>query len=176
MTEGPNLQFSLEGLPVGTTTAGVTTDISTTPTGMAFGSLALDTEYVAAHRITVETNATEGYQLFTFAKNQLSSTVGAQIPSIAATNVLPDSWSTACNASSTGCFGYHATDPTLSNGSTRFAPSDTYAGLETSPVEIMYSSIPTIDTHDIVYRLVINEMQAAGDYEAEIVYLVVPSY
>ena len=176
VTEGPRLQFSLAGLPAGTSTAGIVTDISTTPTGMAFGSLLLDTEYKAAHRITVETNATEGYQLFKFAKNQLISAGGVEIPSVAATNLLPDSWSDACNSLATGCFGYHSTDPTLSNGSTRFAATDTYAGLETSPVEVMYSSIPSIDTHDIVYRIIINEMQAAGIYETEIVYLAVPSY
>jgi hypothetical protein len=176
VTEGPILQLSLAGLPSGTTTAGVTTGISTTPTGIDFGSLVLNTEYVAAHRITVETNATEGYQLFKFARQQLLSSNGISIPSVSGTNLIPVSWALACNASSTGCIGYHSTDPTLKNGSTRFAPSDSYAGLQTSPVEVMYSSIPAADTHDIVYRLKINELQPAGDYETEIVYLAVPSY
>ena len=176
VTEGPTLQLSLAGLPSGTSTAGVITDVSTSPSGIGFGTIALNTEYVAAHRITVETNATEGYQLFKFARQQLQSANGVSIPAVLGTNLLPGSWITACNASSTGCFGYHATDPTLKNGSTRFAPTDTYAGLETTPVEVMYSSIPTIDTHDIVYRIRVNELQPAGLYETEVVYLAVPSY
>jgi hypothetical protein len=176
VTEGPTLQLSLSGLPAGTSTAGVTTDTSTTPTGIGFGSLILNTEYIAAHRITVETNATEGYQLFKFARQQLLSSNGVSIPSVTGTNLIPASWASTCNASSTGCIGYHSTDPTLINGSTRFAATDTYAGLETAPAEVMYSSIPTTDVHDIVYRIRVNELQPAGNYETEVVYLAVPSF
>ncbi len=176
VTEGPLLQLSLAGLPAGTTTAGVMTDISTTPTGINFGNLNLNIEYIAAHRVSVETNATEGYQVLNFARQQLLNSNGISIPSVSGTNLIPLSWSTACNASSTGCVGYHSTDPTLSNGSTRFAATDTYAALETNPAEVMYSSIPSSDTHDIVYRIKVGELQAAGDYETEIVYLAVPSF
>lgn len=176
VTEGPTLQLSLAGLPAGTSTAGVITDVVTTPTGVAFGTLDINTEYVGAHRVTVSTNATEGYQLFKFARHQLLSSNGSSIPPITATNALPQSWSSACAVMSTGCFGYHSTDPTLKDGSTRFAASDTYAALDTSPSEVMYSSIPTVDTHDIVYRIKVNELQPAGNYETEIVYLAVPSY
>lgn len=176
VVEGPYLNFSLSGLPSGTTTAGVVTDVPSSPTGIGFGFLNLDTEYIGAHRVTVESNATEGYQLFKFARTQLQSQAGVFIPPIAATNLLPDSWAEACSGSSTGCFGYHVTDPTLKDGSTRFAASDTYAALETSPVEVMYSGIPSSDTHDIVYRIRVSELQPAGTYETEIVYLAVPSY
>jgi putative ABC transport system ATP-binding protein len=176
VTEGPFLQFELSGLPSGTTTAGVVTDVPTSPTGIGFGVLALGTEYIGAHRITVESNATEGYQLFKFARTQLQSQTGVFIPPIASTNLIPDSWADACLVSATGCFGYHVTDPTLKDGSTRFAATDTYAALETTPVEVMYSGIPSIDTHDIVYRIRVNQMQPAGTYETEIVYLAVPSY
>lgn len=176
VTEGSLLEFSLSGLPSGTTTAGVETDVSSSPSGIGFGTLALDTEYIAAHRITVSSNATEGYQLFKFARQQLETPGGSVIPPITANNAVPSSWAAACNVNATGCFGYHATDPTLKNGSTRFAASDTYAALETTPVEVMYSSIPSEDTHDIVYRIRVNEMQPAGLYETEIVYLAVPSY
>ncbi len=176
VTEGPTLQFSLAGLPAGTTTAGVITNATSSPTGVGFGSLNINTEYIGAHRVTVETNATEGYQLFNFARHQLITSSGSIIPAITGTNILPQSWATVCQGSSTGCFGYHVTDPTLKDGSTRFAASDTYAALQTNPAEIMYSSIPTTDIHDIVYRIRVNQLQPAGQYETEIVYLAVPSY
>ena len=176
VVEGPYLNFSLSGLPSGTSTAGVITDVSSSPVGIGFGFLSLGTEYIGAHRVTVESNATEGYQLFKFARKQLESQAGVFIPPIAATNLIPDSWADACAPTSTGCFGYHVTDPTLKDGSTRFAASDTYAALETTPVEIMYSGIPSSDTHDIVYRIKVNQLQPAGTYETEIVYLAVPSY
>lgn len=176
VTEGSNLVLTLSGLPSGTTTAGVMTDVSTTPNSIGFGTMSFNTEYIGAHRLNVVTNASEGYQILSFARQQLLGTDGIAIPSVIASNTTPLGWATGCMSSSTGCVGYHTTDATLQGGSTRFGPTDTYAGLETSPVEVMYSSIPAEDTHDIVYRIRVNEMQPAGDYETEIVYLAVPSY
>ncbi len=176
VTEGPTLMLSLAGLPVGTTTAGVVTNATTTPTSIGFGSLSFNTEYIAAHRLSVTTNATEGYQVFKFARQPLTSSHGIPIPSVSGTNAVPTSWVAGCNASSTGCVGYHTTDATLQNGSTRFGPNDTYAGLTANPVEVMYSSIPSADTHDIVYRVRVSELQPAGSYETEVVYLAVPVY
>lgn len=175
-TEGPTLQLSLSGLPTGTSTAGVVTNASTTPSAVGFGALTFNSERIAAHRVSVTTNATEGYQVLSFARQQLLNSYGVPVPSVTGTNSSPASWAVGCQASSTGCVGYHTTDATLRNGSTRFAALDTYAGLTTTPVEVMYSSIPTSDTHDIVYRIRVNELQPAGDYETEIVYLAVPSY
>ncbi|KXK00193.1 MAG: hypothetical protein UZ19_OD1000108 [Parcubacteria bacterium OLB19] len=174
--EGASLVLSVSGLPSGTTTAGVVTDTVTTADAIGFGSLIFGDEYIAAHRIAVETNATEGYQVLKFSRQQLQNSYGESIPSISGTNASPTSWSTGCNASSTGCFGYHTTDATLRNGSTRFGAVDTYSGIDTTPSEIMYSSAPATDTHDIVYRIKVNELQEAGDYETEVVYLAIPSY
>ncbi len=176
VAEGANLVLDVSGLPSGTTTAGVVTDTTTTPSSIGFGALTFNDEYIAAHRITVTTNATEGYQLFKFARQQLLNSQGIDIPSITGTNATPTSWTLGCSATSTGCIGYHSTDATLKNSSTRFAAVDTYAGIETVPEEIMYSSIPAVDTHDIVYRIKVNELQEAGDYETDVVYLAVPSF
>jgi hypothetical protein len=176
VTEGPVLTLSLAGLPAGTTTAGVVTDVSSEPGEIGFGNLSVNTEYIAGHRVSVTTNATEGYQVLKFARQQLLSSNGVPIPSIQGTNATPVSWAIGCNASSTGCVGYHTTDATLEGGSTRFAADDSYAGLETEPVEVMYSSLPAEDTHDIVYRIWVNEQQPAGLYETEVVYLAVPVY
>lgn len=176
VTETSLLELSIVGLQAGTTTAGVVTNASTSASSIDFGDLILDTEKIAAHRITVETNALDGYQLFTYARQQLLNSGGNAIPAVNATNNTPAPWTTACSASSTGCVGYHTTDPTLASGSTRFALDDRYAALETSPVEVMYSSVPTTDVHDIVYRIRVNQLQPAGDYETEIVYIAVPSF
>jgi hypothetical protein len=81
-----------------------------------------------------------------------------------------------CTTPAVGCFGYHTTDATLEGGSTRFGPSDTYAGFSTAPEEIMYSSIPTTESEDVVFRILVTELQSAGDYTTNIVYLAVPVY
>ena len=174
---GPSfLTFSVDGLPAGTTTAGVVTDVPSTATGVNFGSLIFNVDKVAAQRITVNTNATEGYQVLKYATQQMMNSYGTAIDPVASSNAAPTGWSSACAATSTGCVGYHTTDATLENGSTRFAATDTYAPLSTTPVEIMYSSIPISDTEDIVYRVEVTELQSAGDYTTNIVYLAVPVF
>jgi hypothetical protein len=101
---------------------------------------------------------------------------GNQIPPLPATNASPGSWSALCNPSVTSCVGYHSTDATLSGAATRFAALDTYAGLHTELEEVIFSSLPTTTSEDIVYRIVASDLQPAGEYEAEIVYIAVPVY
>jgi hypothetical protein len=178
ITEGPTLSFGVAGVPVGSSTAGVVVTIEASPTAIAFGDLQFNNEEIAAYRLSVTTNATEGYQILKYARQPLMSSKGPSIPSITSTNASPGSWVDTCQLSTTttGCIGYHTTDSTLSGGSTRFGINDSYAGLSTSPEEVMYSSVPASDTHDIVYRIVVNELQPAGNYETEIVFLGLPAY
>lgn len=174
-TQAATLEFIVTGLPAGTTTEGITADVTTVPGSVPFGSVPLDTEYEAAYRLRVDTNATEGYQLLMFTRQNLMNTYGTAIPSITHTNASPGSWSSGCTGL-TACFGYHTSDDVLGNGSTRFAPDDSYAAASTTPEEIMYSSVPTEDTVDLVYKLQVGQLQPAGDYQTEIVYIAVPTY
>ncbi len=176
VAETPKLALNITGLGAGTTTAGITTTATTTVDSITFGSLPIGVDAFAAHRIGLSTNATDGYRVFAFARQQLLNDYGTAIPSISGTKAVPVSWAIGCLASSTGCVGYHTTDATLSGGSTRFAPLDSYAGLHTSPAEIMYSPIPADDTHDIVYRVRVHGTQPAAIYTTEIVYIAVPAY
>ena len=111
-----------------------------------------------------------------YARQQLLNSYGTAINSITGTNATPISWTIGCQASAPGCMGYHTTDATLASGSTRFAPLDSYSGLQTTPEEIMYSSLPALDVHDIVYKVSVTQLQPAGTYQTEIVYLAVPTY
>lgn len=176
VTEGAKLVLGVSGLPSGTTTAGIVTDATTTPTSISFGDLNIDQSYAAAHRISVSTNATEGYQVVMFARQQLLNSYGEAIPPLSASNTSPVAWATGCTLLAKGCAGYHTTDATLRGGSARFAPPDSYAGLSTSTAEIMYSSIPANDIHDILYRVRVSELQEAGDYDTEVVYIAIPTY
>jgi hypothetical protein len=173
------LTFSVTGLPAGTTTAGVVTDATTTATDVNFGSIPFNDDYIAAQRISVETNATQGYQVFKYASQNLLNSYGVAIDSITATNAIPDSWVTACSVTATGCVGYHTTDAVLEGSSpesTRFGATDTYAALSVTPVEIMFNSLPLADTVDIIYRIQVTEDQPAGDYITDITYLAVPVF
>ncbi len=175
VTEGANMNFSILGLNPGVTTAGITTDATTTPTTISFRNIPFNTDIEAAQRVSITTNATDGYQVLTYANSQLINSYGDIIPPITSTNASPAGWSTACVGSAKACFGYHTADATLAGGSTRFAPTNSYARLETTPREIMFSSIPTTgDSNDVVFRLRVSSLQPAGDYVTGLTYIAVP--
>ena len=174
VTEGAELTFSITGISAGTSIAGITTDAATTPTTVSFGSLPFGVPIEAAQRVSVNTNATQGYQVLTYAAQQLLNSYGDPIPPITGTNAAPLGWATSCLSSASGCFGYHSTDATLIGGSGRFAPLDSYAAVHTALREIMYSSIPISETHDVVYKVKATQDQASGDYTTNIIYVAVP--
>ncbi len=176
ITEGALLSFSVNGLPSGTTTEGIVTDATTTPTSLSFGYLPFDDVQYGAHRLSVSTNATEGYRLFVVADQQLTDLYGNTILPISGTNTAPVSWATGCSVLANSCFGYHAGDDVLEGGSARFAPNDTFSSINTSLGEIMYSTVPASDTHDIVYGISVSERAPAGAYQNNISYIAVPVY
>jgi hypothetical protein len=176
VSESARLVFTVNGVPAGTSTAGITTGVTTTATAINFGILPFGTDVTAAQRLSIDTNAIEGYQVWLLADQQLTNTNGNLILPISTTNASPGGWSSACSALAVSCFGYHTTDGTLFGGSARFAATDTYAALSTSPEEIMFSSIPIAETHDVIYRIKVTENQVQGDYTNNITYIATPIF
>lgn len=176
VTAGSQLVFTISGVDAGTSIAGIETDATTTAAAISFGGMTYGTSYEAAQQIDVTTNATQGYQILAYSRQELTDTYGNTIAPVVTTNSSPAGWATACTGPATSCFGYHTTDATLNGGSSRFSPTDSYAALTTTAEEIMYSSLPATDSHQIVYRVEFNQLQPAGDYETEIVYIAVPVF
>ncbi len=177
ITEGAHLTLSTAGLATSTVIEGVTTDIATTPTRVAYGTLPPNTQVEAAQQFTVTTNASEGYQTLMYSDSDFLSSNGEYIASVNASNTLPGGWATVCDAEAHGCYGYHAGDDTLSEGSARFSPDDSYAGFETTPREIAYSSIPvTNDVVTVVYRVLARSLQPAGQYQTNVTFITLPSF
>jgi hypothetical protein len=176
VTEGAQLVFTVAGVDAQTTVGDIVTDATSTATTINFENLAFNLSQEVAQQITIDTNATAGYQIFLYTTQDMTNTYGSTIAPILASNAVPDSWTNACTSPATGCIGYHTTDGTLEGGSPRFAPLDSYAALTTTPEAVMYSSIPTVDILELVYRMQITELQPAGDYQAEITYIAVPTF
>jgi hypothetical protein len=178
VTGGATLIFSIGGLPAGTTTEGVVTAISTTASGIVFGSLANDTEINAAHRLSISTNAVSGYRIYVFSRQGLLNETSAEIAPVLGTNATPLSWGSGCLVSVEGCFGYHTGQDILSSGTTtRFAPDDTYARFTSSPEEVAYAPSSVQDrTTDVVYRIQKRTTQESGLYTTDLVYLAVPTF
>ncbi len=177
VTESGTLSFTVTGLPMGTTTEGVTTDVTANAFSIPFGNLALGVDRTAGQRLSVSTNATRGYQVFLYELFDMTAGVGAVIQDITSTNASPQPWSTACTIGAASCFGYHAGDNTLASGSTRFLVDDTFAALTTAPAEVAYSSVPVVNEHtDIIYRIRVGSSQPAGYYESRMGYVIVPVF
>ncbi len=178
VTEGASLNFTMGGLTSGQSIEGVVLDIDTTPTTIPFGVLSPGAALEGAHRLSVDTNGTEGYQLFMTMTGDLTTAGGATISQVTGTNAAPLSWDAGCAADAPSCFGYHTGDDTLEGGSTRFSAIDTYARLSTTTLdEVSYSSQPAAgDTTDIVFRILIRDLQDAGIYETNIEYISVPIF
>jgi hypothetical protein len=178
VTEGAQLTFSVEGVASGESIEGVTTDISTTPTSINFGTMPLDTFVEGAYRVSVDANGTEGYKLYMTMPGEITSSGGTVLAQVTGTNASPSAWATGCAGTAPSCFGYHTGDDTLEGGSTRFSPLDTYARLSTTTLdEIAFSAQPVSgESTDIVFRLLVRELQAAGLYETNITYVSVPVF
>jgi len=177
-TEGASLTLTVNGVSASTPTEGITTDVGTTPTSVPFGSIPPGTQFEAAQRLNVSTNATEGYQIFVFQRQGLTHSLGIEIDPVTGTNPAPAGWGTGClTPAVTGCYGYHAGDDVLSGASTRFSPNDTYARFDTTAREIAYSGGPvTNESTDIVFKTEVTNQQEGGVYESSIVYIVTPVF
>jgi len=173
--QGAFLVFNVSGLPSGTATEGIVTDIETSPTDISFDIIELDQEKEAAQRLEVQTNAEEGYQIFMFQRQGLLGPT--EISPVTGTNEAPLSWALGCAAEAPGCYGYHSGDDSLAGGSVRFSPNDSYAKLETLPKEVAYSSAPVASEFtDIVFKIKVSLNQQPGNYNSSVVYIIVPTF
>ncbi len=177
VTGGSSLEFTINGINSGTATEGDTTAVTTTSTTIPFGSLALDTPVVAAQRLTVSTNGTQGYKVYAYERQAFLSEVGATIAPVSGTNETPVGWSTGCDISAEGCYGYHSGEDVLEGGSTRFAANDTFAQFSDEPREVAFNSGPIENkSTDILYRVQVRDQQEGGIYNSSIVYIVTPIF
>ena len=174
---GAALTFTIAGLGSGVSTEGVTTDAATTATTIPFGELNIGTETEAAQRMTITTSAQNGYQIFAFERQEFLGSGSIAIPEVTGSNASPSAWSTGCQASAKGCYGYHAGDDSLANSSTRFSANDTYAAFTGTTAEIAFDSAAvTTSTIDMVYKVEVSNIQESGDYSTDVVYIIVPTF
>ena len=105
-TYGGTLDVTVAGIATSTVTEGVTTDIATDATSIPFGTVAIGSTGVkAAQRITVSTNATEGYQVFLAANASMLSSLRSQIPDVTGTNAAPSSMGNGMRNECNGVLG-----------------------------------------------------------------------
>jgi len=169
----PSLSFAIAGVADTETVNGVditattVTDANTIP----LGSVNPTTNAVAAHDLTVSTNAINGYTIYASYSGTLTSTTGGYtIADWTGTNGAP----TAFPAVGTSAFGYTTDDTTLS----RFqSGGDKWAKFETWGYEVAKATTKvSAETDRIGFQVGASSTQEAGTYNTTIIYVATPTY
>lgn len=175
-TVAQNLTVAVDGVNSGTAIAGLTTTVTSTSGAVGYSSLTIGdaSPNIAAQKITVTTNATTGYTTTIQQNNNLTTGVD-EIDPVAGTNASPAAFGTGVTR---GRFGYHTTDSSLCTGTTsRFTSNDTFAAISTSPYEIACHTAPiTNDITNVLYKLVVGNLQEAGNYQNTVTYITTASF
>lgn len=174
--DAASLSFQVLGVDSGTSTEGVTTDVTTTSTTITFGTLVADTETEAAQKLLVNTNAPSGYTVYLFRDNSFKNPVGDDMEDVSGTNASPAAWGIPIGQ--TSAFGYHSSDSLLGTGTTtRFSADDTYATLDGTAREVVFNSGSVVDEEtDIVYKIEVEALHPSGLYETSLEYIIVPIF
>lgn len=196
-TVAPVINFSIASIAQGQTRCGVTTDVTTTAASVPFGVVGLQAFTNAAQRLTVSTNAANGYAVTARANDQLGLN-GQACPGdpTPATNpeCIQDTTGNGGNITSTSSgawddtdfkgFGYSLQEDTVGvavfnyddttgncSGGTYCARRFADAEQSQSPVSVMTNNtVAEADIADVCYRIVPSAINAAGNYENNITY------
>lgn len=169
-TSNPSISVSFAGVSSSTSVEGQTTTITSTGTTVPFGTLIISTPAVAAQRITVSTNAVNGYTTTIQQNNDLINGSAKTIDGVSGTNASPGTFP---GSVSRGAFGYHTSDTSLCTGTTgRFTADDTYAKITTTALEVACNTgVASSEQTDIVYKLLIGALQENGSYTNDVTFI-----
>jgi len=174
-----SLTFSVEPVANGTVNNSVITTSSTTGDNANFGVFTAADDRIIAHDLIVSTNATNGYLVTTQSIGDFVSNDNI-ITDFTGTNDSPVSWISPPGSGIESYFGYTTDDSSLHNSSTdRFTSSggNKWASFNNIPSEVAYSADPVSnEITRIGYRLAITNLQPAGTYETEVMYIATPTF
>ena len=178
--------FTVAGLPNGTDVNGDTTSTSTTATALDFGALSPGTPVILGQRLTVTTNARNGFSVTIVEDQNLQSATGADIDLFDDGNAVatPQAWSAPSNTlgdeDTYGHFGITSEDSDLN---TDEFGTQLYAGNFDTAREIFSHNQPSdgttadIGTTDIGFQVQIESLQEAGeDYTNVLTYVATPTF
>ncbi len=182
---GNTLSFSVAAVTTGTVNGATINVTNTTDTAIPFGTLAAGSPEIAAHDVSVTTNANSGYAVAVKSLTNPPLESGSNnIDSFSGTNGTPTTWTAPAGTSpniNTGFFGYTTTDSTLGTGTVdRFtsAGGNKWAGFDTTPYEIIYNAGPVTggETTRLGWQAEINTLQPTGNYAGTVILIATPTY
>ncbi len=190
-TVDPSFSFSVAGVSTGGNFNGGSgnVNVTSTATTIPFGTLANGAPKIAAHDVTISTNAANGYTVTAShsanaqsGNPPLISGATNNIDTWSGTNASPTTWSspagTAANTN-TGYFGYSSEDATLCTGTAaRFTTGGAkWAGSTTAGGEVICSAAGvTNETVRLGWEAEVNGIQPAGAYTGTVILVATPTY
>ncbi len=190
-TVDPTLTFTVTGVTgdgsATVNSAVITNGLATTATTIPFGTLTAGTSKIAAHDVTITTNAFNGYTVTAShsATSQsgnppLISGTSNNIDSFTGTNSSPATWSSPSGTSAnvnTGFFGYTTEDTSLCTGTANRFSSNKWAGTTTTGEEIICSTTGvSSQTTRVGWQIEVNNLQPAGSYTGTVILIATPTY
>jgi len=192
-TVGSSLTFTITGIADGQATAngeGGNTDIATTATSIPWGSLASATAKTARQDLAVATNSTNGFIVTLNFDQALTSTASDTIDFFkdGSAQASSTAWASPANTNGSvntyGHMGFTSEDSDI--GSNRTASEDfgiaLYAGDATSTHVVFDHTGPADGTTadkgatKIGFKIESASRQEAGDYSAQLTYVVTPTF
>jgi hypothetical protein len=174
LTVDPSLSFTVAGVASGQSVNGVTTTVTSTDGTIPFGTVTTSANSIAAHDLTVTTNAGSGYTVYT-RYTQAPTNGTHSITDWTGTNAAPTTFS----AAGTEAFGYTTNDSTLGTGTAgRFTSASNFAAFTTSNLEVAYSAAAVAsDVTRVGYQVGIAGTTPAGTYNnSTVIFTATPAY
>ena len=177
LTVDPSLSFTIDALGSSQAVNGVTTTVASTDGTIPFGTVTASANSIAAHNLTVTTNAGTGYTVYT-RYTQAPTNGSHPITDWTGSNASPTTFS----AAGTEAFGYTTNDATLSvtgDGTDRFTnPASQFAAFTTTNAEVAHSTAAvTSEVTKVAYQVGISGTTPAGTYNnSTVIFTATPAY
>ncbi len=188
------LTFTISGVDASTTVETGKTNVTSTTTTIEFGTVNAGTQYVAAQRLEVHTNANYGFSVKVWQDQNLTNAMSNDINKFKdGSTSTPQAWAsptaTLGSANTYGHFGLRSDDDDndllYAGQSVSYGTSDWvgFPGDGTgSQVEVFKYNGPTDGSTQhtgweyVEYSLEISALQEAGDYSNTLTYICTPEY
>jgi hypothetical protein len=173
MTVDPSLSFAIDAVASGQAVNGATTTVTSTDGTIPFGTVTSSANAIAAHDLTVTTNAGTGYTVYT-RYTQAPTNGSHSITDWTGTNAAPTTFS----AAGTEAFGYTTNDAVLGTGTAGRFASTKFAKFTTSNLEVAYSGAAvTSEVTRVGYEVGISGTTPAGTYNnSTVIFTATPAY
>lgn len=189
----PTFTFTVAAANSGTVNGATINVTTSTAILIPFGTLSSGSTKIAAHDLSVTTNALNGYTITVKIPTNsvtgnpplyVSNTASSEnIDGFTGTNATPTAWSSPAGTAksvNTGFFGYTTNDATLGTGTAnRFTSvGNVWAGPTTPALEVAYSSVgvSSAETTRVGWQAEVNGLQPPGSYSGTVVLVATPTY